>query len=73
MLILTILIFILMVIGNSRLRRLLGCIYAVMFTFFLLFGYMGLFFILGSILMMVFIVVGSVYIAQIMQVEEEEE
>lgn len=72
MLILTILIFILMVVGNSRLRRLLGCIYAVLFTFFLLFGYMGLFFILGSVLMMVFIVVGSVAVARVMQVEEGE-
>lgn len=72
MLILTILIFILMVLGNSRLRKLLGCIYAVLLTFFLLFGYMGLFFILGSILMMVSIVIGSVVIARVMQVEEEE-
>lgn len=72
MLILTILIFILMVLGNSRMRKLLGCIYAVLLTFFLLFGYMGLFFILGSILMMVSIVIGSVVIARVMQVEEEE-
>lgn len=72
MLILTILIFILMVLGNSRMRKLLGCIYAVLLTFFLLFGYMGLFFILGSVLMMVFIVVGSVAVARVMQVEEEE-
>lgn len=72
MLILTILIFILMVLGNNRMRKLLGCIYAVLLTFFLLFGYMGLFFILGSILMMVFIVVGSVVVARVMQVEDEE-
>lgn len=72
MLILTILIFILMVLGNNRMRKLLGCIYAVLLTFFLLFGYMGLFFILGSVLMMVFIVVGSVAVARVMQVEEEE-
>jgi len=72
MLILTILIFILMVLGNSRMRKLLGCIYTVLLTFFLLFGYMGLFFILGSVLMMVFIVVGSVAVARVMQVEEEE-